>query len=57
MTHIQANSSPKEAYAYVYADPVIGTLAANSEYARAVNMAAIAPIRNDIRIPGPVDHN
>ena len=32
----------------------MGTLAANSEYAKAVNIAAIAPIRNDIRIPGPI---
>ncbi len=32
----------------------MGTLAANSEYANAVNIAAIAPIKNDISIPGPV---
>ena len=31
----------------------MGTLAANSEYANAVNIAAIAPIKNDISIPGP----
>ena len=32
----------------------MGTLAANSEYANAVNIAAIAPIKNDISMPGPV---
>ena len=54
ITHIHANSSPNEAYANVYAEPVTGTLAANSEYASAVNIADKAPIRNDINIPGPV---
>ncbi len=34
----------------------MGTLAANSEYANAVNIAAIAPIKNDISIPGPVEN-
>ena len=56
ITHIHANSSPNEAYANVYAEPVTGTLAANSEYVSADSIADTAPIRNDITTPGPVEN-
>ena len=37
----------------MYAEPVTGTLAANSEYARAVKTQDMAPIMKEMVIPGP----
>ncbi len=50
---IQAITSPKAAYAYVYALPLIGITEANSAYAMAENPQAIAVKINNVTTAGP----